>query len=419
MDSCNEFHYFLHYLIWRFTIRRFSGVHAGINPTSIVKEVLCTNHPINMESDFTDKQIDQFEDELKAGDSPEIERYLEKWPAESRPEILLELIALEIFHGIRGRRVANSDYARFGENAATHAEKFRQEYREMAISGVSAGTAETSLQSHPTESDTSCSHVIGPYKLLRKLGEGGMGTVWLAEQEEPVKRRVALKTIKFGMNSAEIIARFQAEKEVLAMMEHQNIAIVLDGGTTENGQPYFVMELVNGIPITQYCDEKKMSIEQRLKLFVPVCKAVQHAHQKGILHRDLKPTNVLVADHDGEPVPKVIDFGMAKAIGQDIKLADQTMLTEFGRIVGTIQYMSPEQAEMSSADIDTRTDVYSLGVMLYELLSGSTPLDKNTLGCNTYWKALEMVREKDPPTPSSRLRTWSEQETYLVCSDGR
>ena len=200
-----------------------------------------------------------------------------------------------------------------------------------------------------------------------------MGTVWLAEQERPVKRRVAIKLIRSEFPSREVLARFDAEKQALAMMAHPNIARVIDAGSTVDGRPYFVMELVDGIPITKYCDSNRLSIVERLKLFVPVCKAVQHAHQKGILHRDLKPSNVLVAEIDGEPVPKVIDFGMAKAVQPDLKLTDETMHTEFGSIVGTLQYMSPEQAELSSVDIDTRTDVYSLGVMLYELLSGTTP----------------------------------------------
>ena len=212
---------------------------------------------------------------------------------------------------------------------------------------------------------------IGPYRLLHVLGEGGMGTVYLAEQDEPVKRRVALKIIKAGIDSAKVIARFEQERQALAMMDHPNIAKVLDAGTTETGRPFFVMELVKGIPITRYCDQEHISPRRRLELFLPVCQAVQHAHQKGIIHRDLKPSNVLVALYDGKAVPKVIDFGVAKATHQ--KLTDRTMFTEAGSIVGTLEYMAPEQAELNNLDIDTRADIYSLGVLLYELLTGSTP----------------------------------------------
>jgi hypothetical protein len=200
---------------------------------------------------------------------------------------------------------------------------------------------------------------VGPYKLLEQIGEGGMGTVWMAQQTEPVKRLVALKVIKAGMDSKQIVARFDAERQALALMDHPNIAKVLDGGTTSAGRPYFVMDLVKGVPITRYCDEHRLTPRQRLELFLPVCRAVQHAHQKGIIHRDLKPSNVLVALYDDKPVSKVIDFGMAKAAGQ--ALTDKTLFTGFGEIVGTLEYMSPEQAEFNQLDIDTRSDIYSLG----------------------------------------------------------
>ncbi len=254
--------------------------------------------------------------------------------------------------------------------------------------------------------------VIGHYKIREKLGEGGCGVVYVAEQTEPVRRRVALKVIKLGMDTRSVIARFEAERQALAMMDHPNIARVLDAGATETGRPYFVMELVRGIRITDYCDQNQLNTTQRLALFVQVCHAVQHAHQKGIIHRDIKPSNILVTLHDGVPVPKVIDFGIAKAT--EGRLTDLTVYTELRQFIGTPAYMSPEQAEMSGLDIDTRSDIYSLGVLLYELLTGRTPFDAQELIRSGLDGMRRLIREKEPQRPSTRLSTMLDAELTTV-----
>jgi serine/threonine protein kinase/tetratricopeptide (TPR) repeat protein len=253
--------------------------------------------------------------------------------------------------------------------------------------------------------------LIGPYKLLEQIGEGGFGVVFMAEQSEPIRRKVALKVLKPGMDTRQVVARFEAERQALALMDHPNIARVLDGGQTTSGRPYFVMDLVKGLPITEYCDQAQLAPRERLELFVHLCSAVQHAHQKGIIHRDLKPSNVLVTLHDGTPLVKVIDFGIAKALGHE--LTDKTLFTGFAQMIGTPLYMSPEQAGQSGLDIDTRSDIYSLGVLLYELLTGTTPFDKERLKEVGYDELRRIIREEEPPRPSTRISTLGQAASTL------
>lgn len=271
---------------------------------------------------------------------------------------------------------------------------------ETIDSDGAASRDEDATRTHELTTDA-IGQQIGPYRILEELGEGGMGSVYLAEQREPVRRRVALKIIKAGMDTGQVIARFEAERQALAMMDHANIAKVFDAGTTDSGRPYFVMELVEGRPITKFCDDHKLGINERLEIFRQVCSAVQHAHQKGIIHRDLKPSNVLVTLQDDQPVPKVIDFGLAKATGQ--QLTEKTMFTAQGQVLGTLEYMSPEQANLNDLDVDTRSDIYSLGVILYELLTGSTPLMRESLRRAAFMEILKRIKEEEPERPSSRI----------------
>jgi serine/threonine protein kinase len=254
--------------------------------------------------------------------------------------------------------------------------------------------------------------VIGPYKLLEPIGEGGFGIVFMAEQQQPVRRKVALKVLKPGMDTRQVVARFEAERQALALMDHPNIARIFDGGATASGRPYFVMELVKEIAITESCDQDQRTVGQRLELLIDVCHAVHHAHQKGIIHRDLKPSNVLVTLHDGTLVVKVIDFGIAKALGPQ-PLTDRTLFTNFAQLIGTPLYMSPEQAALSGLDVDTRTDIYALGVLLYELLTGTTPFDHERLKTAAFDEVRRIIREEEPPKPSTLLSPHSRSATTV------
>ena len=356
-----------------------------------------------------ESQIDRLADEFEvrwhsSRLRPSIRDFLERVAPDQREVLFVELVTME-------RQLCGADGKPF--DFAQHEREY-PEFRKQIQSLQAKLDPTLAPEIQPdkgTESSSqrSRSKRIGPYKLLQQIGKGGMGEVWMAEQESPIRRRVALKLIRMGLDSDQVVARFEAERQALALMSHPNIARVLDGGETPAGLPFFVMEMVPGIPITEYCDKHALSISERLQLFIPVCRAIQHAHQKGIIHRDLKPSNILISLHDGIPVPKVIDFGLAKALQHQSRLTDKTFFTEFGQVVGTLQYMSPEQAEMNALDVDTRTDIYSLGVLLYELLTGSTPLDRDTLNGGELLHTLKLIREKDPPRPSDRLSSSSQE----------
>jgi serine/threonine protein kinase len=338
-----------------------------------------------------------------AWDECRLAAQVERLPPPGQPlrlPALIELVKIDLERNWqRGRRLTLGDYvARYpelGPAAALPADlrlaedEVRRQFAELPATLSAAALAER------------VGSVIGPYKLMEQIGEGGFGLVFVAEQHEPVRRKVALKVIKPGMDSAQVIPRFEAERQALALMDHPHIAKVLDAGATDSGRPYFVMELVKGIPITEYCDKNQLAPRERLELFVTVCQAIQHAHQKGIIHRDVKPSNVLVTSHDGKPAAKVIDFGVAKAMHQ--QLTAHSIYTNFAQMIGTPLYMSPEQAEMSGLDIDTRSDIYSLGVLLYELLTGTTPLERQRVAQAAYDEIRRLIREEEPPRPSLRL----------------
>jgi serine/threonine protein kinase len=306
---------------------------------------------------------------------------------------------------------AQAEADRFFDTAApVNADRLRE-------SLGSAGVAEEAQDSGSAKLTEGPGTRIGRYKLLQKIGEGGCGVVYMAEQEAPVRRRIALKIIKLGMDTKNVIARFEAERQALALMDHPNIARVLDAGATETGRPYFVMELVRGVKITDYCNQNHLDTRQRLDLFIQICQAIQHAHQKGIIHRDIKPSNILVTLHDGIPVPKVIDFGIAKAT--EMRLTDKTLFTAYEQFVGTPAYMSPEQAEMSGLDIDTRSDIYSLGVLLYELLTGKTPFDATKLVQSGFDEMRRTLREREPQRPSTMVTTLQGQELITTAKERR
>ena len=314
---------------------------------------------------------------------------------------------------------STADRAAFLDRACGDDPALRAEVEALLHADARAGDlldlpeARVATMDHPRSGESPGS-LIGSYKLLEQIGEGGFGVVYMAEQTEPVRRKVALKVLKPGMDSRQVVARFEAERQALALMDHPNIAKVHDAGTTETGRPFFVMELVRGIPITEFCDQNREGVQARLRLFVPVCQAVQHAHQKGVIHRDIKPSNVLVTLHDGVPVPKVIDFGIAKATGQ--RLTERTLFTNFAQMVGTPLYMSPEQAEMSGLDVDTRTDVYALGVLLYELLTGTTPFDRERFKTAGYDEIRRIIREEEPARPSTRVSTLGRAASTISAS---
>ena len=359
-------------------------------------------------------RIDQvclrFEQALKNETCPDITQFMVDQSESVCSELFKQLLLLNIeYQHQQGQSINAEDYLQ-------RYSQYQPIIREVLQSSCSSQATGESGDVVPTAPNPirleKPGETIGPYKIMEEIGEGGMGIVFVAEQRKPVRRKVALKIIKPGMDSKEVIARFEAERQALAMMDHPNIAKVLDVGTTDSGRPYFAMELVRGLTITDYCDQHLLTTQQRLDLFVTVCHAIKHAHQKGVIHRDVKPSNVLVTLHDGKPVPKVIDFGIAKAINQ--QLTERTVYTRYSQLVGTPLYMSPEQAELSGLDVNTRTDIYSLGVLLYELLTGTTPFEKQRLHQAAYDEVRRIIREEEPPKPSTRVNTMGASATSVA-----
>ena len=339
----------------------------------------------------------KFEHALRRSEQPQIEAFLREASSLDERKLVAQLILLETEYFATQNRLPPAEH---------YIDRFPQ-YRaaiKAIIEAVKVGKSFDTAEHLPAEKPGTS---IGHYRLLEQIGEGGMGVVFMAEQMKPVRRKVALKIIKPGMDTKQVIARFEAERQALAMMDHVNIARVLDAGSTDSGRPYFVMELVRGVPITEYCDQNKLPTPERLELFVSVCQAVQHAHTKGIIHRDIKPSNVLVTLHDGIPIPKIIDFGVAKATNQ--QLTERTLFTAYAQMIGTPLYMSPEQAEMSGLDVDTRSDIYSLGVLLYELLTGTTPVDRKRMSTAAFDEIRRIIREEDPAKPSTAISTLGEE----------
>ena len=370
---------------------------------------------------------DLFIDTWNSGERPWILEYLNKVPPEDRAELARILIPIDIDCRLDfGERPRPNDYFQLGLEAFGVAVQYLT--RPIQSRQTEFGNSGT-LDEFPHQDETTrvadedlCpskelapNDFVGPYRLLNKIGRGGMGTVWMAEQREPVRRHVAIKVIRSDVNSQGAIGRFEAERQALAMMSHENIAKVLDAGTTVAGAPFFVMELFNGMRLDEFCDEHQLTLRDRLELVLPVCRAVQHAHQKGIIHRDLKPSNVLVSEIDGKYVPKVIDFGLAKAIGHQNNLSENT-LTEFGKVVGTIRYMSPEQAAMGTVDVDTRTDVYSLGVIIYKMMTGTTPLEKKSESNHSLMNVLDCIQNVEPARPSTQFDVDSDR-MRVVCAN--